>query len=88
LSIERGKAEFQAIVKRLAPKVKVYIGQPNQGRYNVVLDLGGRTSSVAMNEDEFSDLVGEDGISIRANVTMKIKSAIDRLGGSGLASGG
>jgi hypothetical protein len=83
LSIERGKAEFQAIVKRLSPKVKVYIGQPNQGRYNVMLDLGGRTSSVAMNEDEFFDLVGEGGISIRANVTMKIKGAIDRIGGSG-----
>jgi hypothetical protein len=48
-----------------------------------MLDLGGRTSSVAMNEDEFFDLVGEGGISIRANVTMKIKGAIDRIGGSG-----
>jgi hypothetical protein len=36
-----------------------------------------------MNEDEFSDLVGEGGISIRANVTKKVKDAIDKLGGSG-----
>jgi hypothetical protein len=83
LSIERGKVEFQAIVTKLSPKVKVYIGQPVQGRYNVVLDLGGRTSNVGMNEDEFSDLVGTGGISIRANVTRKVKDAIDKLGGSG-----
>ena len=76
--IERGKLKFRETTRRLGPSARLELRLLGGGKYHAIFSMGGKTSSIEMDEGEFADFATNVGVGAR--ITGDIKAALREIG--------